>query len=47
MKKYSTVFIGAGIADLTAGEYLTWSGAKIILCEQSSRVGGLSQFLLE
>ncbi len=41
MKKYDAVIIGAGIAGLTAGAYLAKSGAKIILCEQSRRVGGL------
>ena len=40
-KKYDAVIIGAGIAGLTAEAYLAKSGAKIILCEQSRRVGGL------
>jgi phytoene dehydrogenase-like protein len=41
MTSYDAVIIGAGIAGLTAGAYLTKGGARVLLCEQASYVGGL------
>ena len=41
MDHYDAIIIGAGISGLTAAIYLVRGGARVLLCEQSERVGGL------
>lgn len=38
---FDVVVIGAGISGLTAAAFLTQAGARLLVCEQASQVGGL------
>lgn len=38
---FDVIIIGAGLAGLTAGAYLTRAGARVLVCEQAPQVGGL------
>lgn len=40
MEQYDAIVIGAGIAGLTSAAYLAQAGIHILVCEQSSQVGG-------
>ena len=40
-KSYDAIIFGAGIAGLTAAAYLVLGGARVLVCEQAPKVGGL------
>ncbi len=40
MQRHDVIIIGAGIAGLTSAAYLAQSGAHVLVCEQSTQVGG-------
>lgn len=45
---YDAIIVGAGIAGLTAGAYLSRNGQKILICEKSEKAGGLvSSFMFK
>lgn len=40
-QSYDAIVFGAGIAGLTAAAYLVLGGARVLVCEQAPKVGGL------
>ena len=40
-QSYDAIIFGAGIAGLTAAAYLVLGGARVLVCEQAPKVGGL------
>ena len=40
-QSYDAIIFGAGIAGLTAAAYLALGGARVLVCEQAAKVGGL------
>jgi len=40
-KHYDAIVIGAGLSGLVASAYLCKAGAKVLICEQAPKVGGL------
>lgn len=39
--EFDAIVIGAGISGLTAAAYLAASGARVVVCEQAAKIGGL------
>ncbi|MHC1770166.1 MAG: phytoene desaturase family protein [Flexilinea sp.] len=41
VRPYEAIVIGAGLSGLTAAAFLAQAGARVLVCEQASQIGGL------